>query len=235
MTKEFKIVHHCRLGRLDAYTGAKPCPHYLSLGGFVADEFRAQLCGYWCCPQPSALSPLIPLLLSPPLTRLGASLDSKPRVTSICSCSFPTRRVEQSQDEICLVGACEQQTFHECPSFYMHPMQNDFAFTRSRHAVIVIKQVLLPELNNMNTSNLLFENHTDWHSWIMYNIESCYCNFQDSSRTIFEPCYKNIIYYKVFVHPPNHYLLSLLWRPIYGRGKQRGGEGQGNHSLSEMG
>ena len=41
MKKGFKIAHLCRLGRMDAYTGAKPCLHYLSLGGFVADEFRA--------------------------------------------------------------------------------------------------------------------------------------------------------------------------------------------------
>lgn len=40
--------------------------------------FRAWLCGYWCCPEPSALSPLLPLLPSPLLTRLTVWLDSKP-------------------------------------------------------------------------------------------------------------------------------------------------------------
>ena len=48
----------------------------------------------WCCPQPLALSPLIPLLRSPLPTRLNACLVIKPLVSSIYSYSFPTCRVD---------------------------------------------------------------------------------------------------------------------------------------------
>ena len=64
-------------------------------------------------------------------------------------------------------------------------MQNDFAFTRSRHAVIVIKQVLLPELNNMNTSNLLFENYTDCHSFFTDYFSTLFTRISSTTKSSF--------------------------------------------------
>lgn len=78
--------------------------------------FRAWLCGYWCCPEPSALSPLLPLLPSPLLTRLTVWLDSKPPVTSICSHCFSTSKVDIACLQISLTNIFETKGRPSCRS-----------------------------------------------------------------------------------------------------------------------
>ena len=78
--------------------------------------FPAWLCGYWCCPQPSALSPLFPLPPSPLLTRLTVWLDSNPPVTSICSHCFSTYKVDTACLQISLTNIFETKGRPSCRS-----------------------------------------------------------------------------------------------------------------------
>ena len=68
-----------------------------------------------------------------------------------------------------------------------------------------LQHALLLKLNNRITLAA---------SWITYNIQSYSYYFQDSSWTfsgLFVRIYKNIIHLVVYIHPPNHFLLSPLW------------------------
>ena len=47
------------------------------------------LCGCWCCPLPSVLSPHFPMILSLLLTHLNTCLDDWPPTVVVCSYSFP--------------------------------------------------------------------------------------------------------------------------------------------------
>ena len=78
--------------------------------------FPAWLCGYWCCPQPSALSPLFPLPPSPLLTRLTVWLDSNPTVSSICSHCFSTYKVDTACLQISLTNIFETKGRPSCRS-----------------------------------------------------------------------------------------------------------------------